>query len=88
MKAISLLNSDGKVTSCVHIAALQAIDRKGSISGLLLLIITFFSHMLILWFSFYLPTLHKSPILRLNESLPTIDHALTLLNSLKNTPVV
>lgn len=42
MKAISLLNSDGKVTSCVHIAALQAIDRKGSISGLLLLIITFF----------------------------------------------
>ena len=41
MKAISLLNSDGKVTSCVHIA-LQAIDRKGSISGLLLLIITFF----------------------------------------------
>lgn len=88
MKAISLLNSDGKVTSCVHIAALQAIDRKGSISGLLLLIITFFSHMLILWFSFYLPTLYKSSILRLNESLTTIDHALTLLNSLKNTPVV
>mgnify|MGYP000391602491 CR=1 FL=1 len=88
MKAISLLNSDGKVTSRVHIAALQAIDRKGSISGLLLLIITFFSYMLILWFSFYLPTLHKSYILRLNESLMTIDHALTLLNSLKNTPVV
>lgn len=48
----------------------------------------FFSYMLILWFSFYLPTLHKSSILRLNESLTTIDHALTLLNSLKNTPVV
>ena len=87
MKAISLLNSDGKVTSCVHIAALQAIDRKGSISGLINNNF-FFSYMLILWFSFYLPTLHKSSILRLNESVMTIDHALTLLNSLKNTPVV